>query len=68
MNDVEIGSVWFVWGQHQRVAAERNNLETGMREVRLVPMGTKQKTPWVEDHRVRKHGILSPAYNEGAPA
>jgi hypothetical protein len=64
--DVPIGSVWYVWGDHQKVVEEREG-RFG-REVRLQRMGrARDKQPWVEVRRVLKYGVPSTYYSkEGA--
>ena len=62
--EVTVGSVWYVWGQHQEVLAERPGANG--REVRVAPVGAKngKQHPWVEAWRVSKHGRPSAAYSE----
>lgn len=64
--EVAMGTVWYVWGQHQQVLAER--VGPFGREVRIAPVGTKngKRHPWVEARRVLKYGKPSAAYEEVA--
>lgn len=66
VDDVTVGSVWYVWGKHQEVIAERNGALG--REVKLAPVGRTEgrgiNFPWVEARRVEKHGKPSSAFNE----
>lgn len=59
-----MGTVWFVWGEHQRVVDERFNSTFGEREVVLVPVGKKRTKGhgWVADWRVARKGQPSEAY------
>jgi len=67
---VALGTVWFVWGYHQRVHKESTNAVTGEREVLIVPLGKKpgkrppHYTPWVAAWRVEKYGELSLVHND----
>ena len=65
-DEVAIGSVFYVWGDHHKGVAEREGLFG--REVRLERVTRKdaRKQPWVEARLVSKWGKPSLAYAEGA--
>lgn len=59
---VAVGSVWYAWGDHQQVVAER--VFEGVRQVRLARVSRPaEKQPWVDAWRVVKYGEPSEAYS-----